>query len=253
MGLYFSRKLSILRRNWNNSALLENFQKKWKKNFGFSKKPKKVKLKVYESVKKIIKDKEIDFFPVLGITFLATLVCPESKSYFENTSTGTCRSMIPRLKVNQKAQIVLNFIYVATSFLQKYKAQLIHLGPKKKSCKYTSVLHRKLDGFVLCVIILIVPNFRKVRSSLINLDFQTFFKETTALISSIRASTKNFTLVQEDWIKKPSFFILVSNSWPSRFSRKTINLDLSRFSNSHFSENTALISSIKISIENLLL
>ena len=41
------------------------------------------------------------------------------RRYFENTSTGICRSAIPRVREFREAQLVYNFLYVATQFAPK--------------------------------------------------------------------------------------------------------------------------------------
>ena len=58
-------------------------------------------------------------------------------------------------------------------FLQEYMVHLLRLGLNNKSCQYTRVLHRKIGHSVLCVIILVVRDFRKVPSLMIHLDIET--------------------------------------------------------------------------------
>ena len=138
-------------------------------------------------------------------------------------------------------------------FLRKYKAQLFHIGLNQNICKDIRILPWEIGGFVPCFIIVKVRNFRKVLSFVRDLIFQTFFSATTGLICYIRAWMENFFLVKEGSFGKSVVFIHVSNRWSSRtFSeKKAVDLDFSRFSNSNFSESTALISSIKVSIESL--
>ena len=66
----------------------------------------------------------------------------------KNTSTGTFSSMIPSLGEYQKAQLLLNFFYVATLFSPKFKAQKFHLGFNQKPCKNIRILNSKIDVFV---------------------------------------------------------------------------------------------------------
>ena len=57
--------------------------------------------------------------------------------YFANTSTGTGRSVIPRSKENQDAQLSLNFFYAATYSSPK-KTRIIFLfglNQNNSTCK----------------------------------------------------------------------------------------------------------------------
>ena len=71
----------------------------------------------------------------------------------------------------------LAFPSCCNSFLQKNKAQLFHLSLNQKHCKNTTVLHSKIGGFVPCVIIVIVRDFRQLLSLLIHLDIPNLFSQ----------------------------------------------------------------------------
>ena len=74
------------------------------------------------------------FFQFLGISFCHCTILSGVKKYFQYISTGTCRSLIPRLREYEKAQFILHFLYVATFSLQKYTVQIFQIGLKKKPC-----------------------------------------------------------------------------------------------------------------------
>ena len=81
----------------------------------------------------------------------------------------------------------------------------------------------KMGAFVPYVTILIARKLRKVLILLINLDIQnTFFSAATGIFSSNGAWIKNFTLVEEDLIKKPFVLIHISSSWLSKISENKL-------------------------------
>ena len=86
----------------------------------------------------------IDFSSVFGHPFF----CYPTYSAVTKSIWKICRSVIPGLKAYQKAQLVLNFLNVATFFLPKYKLQLFHLGLSVKLCKHARYFIEKL--VVLC-------------------------------------------------------------------------------------------------------
>ena len=64
----------------------------------------------------------------------ATLASPACKIfYFENTPTGTYRSVIPRLRKLQKKPLVLNFIYVATPFSPRLQGSIISVRSQSEA------------------------------------------------------------------------------------------------------------------------
>ena len=60
-------------------------------------------------------------FQFRGMIFSITLnsLCQELCFYFENTSIGTCRSVIPRLTKYREVQLVMNFLHVETHISRK--------------------------------------------------------------------------------------------------------------------------------------
>ena len=97
-----------------------------------------------------MKMSKIEFFiQSLGNSFSANLVSPGLKQiHFQGFSSGMCPSVIPRLREKQKAQLVLNFPYITTLFLQKHKAQLFYVDFNQKLQTITRVLLWK--SVVLC-------------------------------------------------------------------------------------------------------
>ena len=61
---------------------------------------------------------EIYFNFWVSVSF-ATIVSPASKKSFRKPITGTCRSVIRKLRDYQKAQFVLNFLHDASTFPTK--------------------------------------------------------------------------------------------------------------------------------------
>ena len=76
----------------------------------------------------------LNFFSSLWIQFFSPYLSSygvrneKLLCYFENTSTGTCRSVIPRLREHQKAQLLLNFLNVATHFCPIKHSSIFHSG-----------------------------------------------------------------------------------------------------------------------------
>ena len=65
--------------------------------------------------------KSCNSFQFRGMIFSITLIslCQELCFYFENTSIGTCRSVIPRLTKYREVQLVMNFLHVETHISRK--------------------------------------------------------------------------------------------------------------------------------------
>ena len=126
--------------------------------------------------------------------------------------------------------------------LQKIQGSVLNRGLNQRPCKYTRVLHLKMVGFVPGVIIQIVWILRKMLTLLIHSESKLFFLSKYWFVF-FPSGIENFTLAEEGLIRKPFFFIVISNFWPSRYSKKANNSDLSRVSNCNFSETTVAISS----------
>ena len=74
-------------------------------------------------------------FQFLGINFSLSLLInpgPRLSFHFSNTFTGINRSVNPTLKDYQKAQLVLNFLAVASQFSPKMQFQFFHFGSQSE-------------------------------------------------------------------------------------------------------------------------
>ena len=148
----------------------------------------------------------------LGVKQIVRKCFYSNISFFDAQNEG-----IPR------SAIITDFLCCNSFFFQEFKGQLFFLDLNQKLFKYTTDLHQKIGGFVPCVIIQIVRNFWKVLSISIQLDIQTFFSRTTGLMSFVRSWLKNFTLLEEDLLRKSFVFIHVSSSWSFSFSKKAVS------------------------------
>ena len=115
-----------------NIVISENFSKKIGKN-GFSQQPRKVKgLKNLQKLFIIVNNST--FFSLFGFSFFTNLISAGSGSTnFEYTSAGTYCSLIPTLMECQKAQLVLDFLDVATHFSPKKQGSTLPSRSQSKT------------------------------------------------------------------------------------------------------------------------
>ena len=156
-------------------------------------------------------------FAVFGYEFFSiSLFLPGHKLRcdFENTSIGTCGSVIPRLREQREAQLSLNFRYVATHFSPKNKAHFFHLGLNQNRFTCKRVLLWKTDG---SHVVGHNPHSPKILKNVIIIDTshcpKWIFSATSGLSSSIKMSSESPTTVEEDSIDKPMLFIHSLKSW----------------------------------------
>ena len=116
----------------------------------------------------------MNFFEFLGISFIRYLSFSEVKKLLRKYFYWNM-SFCDNWGNTKNRNEYWVFSMLELFFLQKYKAQLFHLGVDRKPRKYTTILQWKICGFMPCVIILIVRNFRKMLSLIIHLDNQLFF------------------------------------------------------------------------------
>ena len=144
LGFYYpwahhSQKVSIVRRKRNKSFLL-NFVEKMRKKFDLP----KMRKKYIDLSTALIILENTGSFPVFWYEFLSQFyfLWVEKKLFYSKiTSTGTYPSVITALREYQKAQLVLNFLDVATHFSSKIR--LFHVVLNRKPSVCTRVFHWK--------------------------------------------------------------------------------------------------------------
>ena len=163
---------------------------------------------------------------------------------------GFCDSPIERLP---KSTIDIEFLLCCNSFfLQKYKAQVFHLGLNKEPCTNTRVNHWKVGGFMPCVIILIVRNTsEKCYHYWYIWMLKHFSHRLWVYIPLSGPDLKRLHLQRRILLENHSFSSMCQVLDCPEFLKKAVILDLHRFAYSSFSRTTALISSMKVSIKKL--
>ena len=108
-GLYFSRNLSVLRRNWIRSTIPDIFQK-LRKNLSIFQKSRR-KLYVYGLTSKIKKDVQNWLFSAFGSTFFPSQFLRSQEIYLKSNCTRTNRCVIPRMRECQKNLFMLHCLF----------------------------------------------------------------------------------------------------------------------------------------------
>ena len=107
--------------------------------------------------KKTLNAKRLLVFSFLVSILFTLLVSTRFKNiqiYFENSSAGNCRSVIPTFRKFQKALFILNFREVEKNFSPK----IVYNFSSRSQWNfftYKRVLERKINDFILCITILI--------------------------------------------------------------------------------------------------
>ena len=123
------------------------------------------------------------------VFFLPQFPQGQSTFNFETISTGTSHSVIPKLRRNQKVQLVLNFFQVATLLLSELRAQFLHIGLIRSAVVVQKYFIGKNANVLPCVTVLMSELSEKCYQYCRISTFKLFFPATRGLISSIRALT----------------------------------------------------------------
>ena len=137
-------------------------------------------------------------------------------------------------------------------FLQKDTSEMFHLVFSQKTRTRTKNFHQKDVGFAPNVIILITRLLRKSLWFLIHLEVQNLFLSDNWVDVFYESLDKKVHASRRGVDTKISFFSFMCQvpDCP-KFPKKVNTFDLRRFSNSNFSQTTALTSSSKVSSKRL--
>ena len=160
--------------------------------------------------------------------------------------------MIFRLREHREALLVLNFLYVATYFLQDNKTLFFHLGLNQNSCTCIRVLLWKNGGFVSWVTNPIVRKFWKMPSLSIHLIVQTKFSQQLQVwVHQSKCQGKPCSSRRKfDW-KTIDIHPRIKPFIVQNFQKVVIKNDLYRLSKWHFIVTADLICFTSIIINNL--
>ena len=188
----------------------------------------------------------------VGINFFC---CPNFSAVKKTASKNFYGSILfcdPQIEGIQKAQVVLQFLYAATLLSPKIQRSIHSSRSQSQTLRKYQNIQSKNGASVSCIIILIVQNFRKVLSLLNILDFQTLISHQllVGFLSSCLESKFCTCRGRFDW-RNFRFHSCVKFQIVHKFPIEAINQASSPFSYCQYSETTALIFSIKLSIESL--
>ena len=144
----------------------------------------------------------------------------------------------------------MKFLYVATLFSPKIQGSIISSRSRLETLRnYQSTLSKNWWFFAL-LHNSDNPQFPKTAFNIDTGRYSIFFQQLLVRFLPLGPRSKHHIL-EEDVIKKLSCSFMCQVLHFPEFPKKGVNLDLARFSNSNFSDRTALISSNKVSIECL--
>ena len=153
----------------------------------------------------------------LSLLLFAALVSQGSRYYISKRLTETCRSVVPRLREYKKCTYYWHPFMLQIFFWEKTRLICSPRFQPEPFCLHRNTSMKKMILCALCGYpdktklpkkAIIVETFRYSNSRL---------SATTFLNSSIMSSIKNITSREDDLIRKPLVFILVSTTISKKY------------------------------------